>query len=51
MCKVLGNAVGSRRIPTQTPILSVRTHLPDLSASVLSAEKGILLSTLKIGFN
>ena len=51
VCRVSGSAVGSRRIPSQTPVLSARTHLPRLSASVLSAEKGILLSALKNVFN
>ena len=43
--------MGSRRILSQTPVLSARTYLPYLSASVLGAEKGILLSALKNGFN
>ena len=51
VCKVLGSVVGSRRIPSQTPILSARTHLLRLSASVLGVEKGILLSAYKNGFN
>ena len=42
--RVLGSTVGSSRILSQTPILSTRTHLPRLSASVLGVEKGILLS-------
>ena len=51
MYRVHGSVLGSKRIPTQTPVLSTRTHLPRLSASVLGAEKGILLSALKNGFN
>ena len=43
VCGVLGSVEGSRRIPRQTPVLYTRTHLPRLSASVLDAEKGILL--------
>ena len=43
--------MGFRRFPSQTSELSVRTHLPRLSASVLGVEKGILLSALKNGFN
>ena len=49
-CRVLGSAVGSTTIPRQTPVLSARTHLPRLSASVLGAEKGILLVNPKNGF-
>ena len=41
--RVLGSVVGSTIVPRQTPALSARTHLPRLSASVLGAEKGILL--------
>ena len=37
------SAVGSSTIPRQTPVLSARTHLPRLNASVLRAKKGILL--------
>ena len=48
--RVLGSAVGSTTIPCQTPVLSARTHLPRLSASVLGAEKGILLFNPKNGF-
>ena len=48
--KVLGSAVGSSTIPRQTPVLSAQTHLPCLSASVLGAEKGILLFRYKNGF-
>ena len=48
--RVLGSAVGSNTIPRQTLVLSARTHLPRLSASVLGAEKGILLSNPKNGF-
>ena len=44
--RVLGSAMASSRIPRQTPVLSARTHLPRLSASVLGAEKGILLSAI-----
>ena len=51
MCRVLGSIVGSRRIPSQIPVLSARTHLSRLSAIVLGTEKSILLSTLKNGFN
>ena len=42
--RVPGSAVGSSRIPHQSPVLSARTILPCLSASVLGAKKGILLS-------
>ena len=45
--RVPRSAVGSSRIPRQTPVLSARTHLPRLSASVLGAEKGILLSAIR----
>ena len=45
--KVPGSAVGSSRIPSQTPVLSAWTHLPSLSASVLGAEKGFLFSENK----
>ena len=45
--RVLGSAVGSSRIPRQIPVLSARIHLPHLSASVLGAEKGILLSAIR----
>ena len=45
--KVLGSAVGSSRISRQTPVLSARTHLSRLSASVLGAEKDILLSAFR----
>ena len=48
--RVLGNAVGSTTLPCQTPLLSARTHLPRLSASVLGAEKGILLVNPENGF-
>ena len=48
--RVLGSAVGSSTIPRQTPVLSARTPLPRLSASVLGAEKGILLFRYKNGF-
>ena len=48
--RVLGSAVGFTTVPRQTPVLSARTHLPRLSASVLGAEKGILLSNPKNGF-
>ena len=48
--RVPGSAVGSSTIPRQTPVLSARTHLPRLSASVLGAEKGILLFRYKNGF-
>ena len=48
--RVPGSAVGSNTIPRQTPVLSTRTHLPCLSASVLGAEKGILLFRYKNGF-
>ena len=48
--KVRGSAVGSTTIPCQTPVLSAQTHLPRLSASVLGAEKGILLFRYKNGF-
>ena len=41
--RVLGSAVGSSMTPRQTPVLSARTRLPRLSASVLGAEKGHLL--------
>ena len=51
VCKVLGSAVESRRIPSQTSVFNARTHLPHLSASVLGAEKGILLSAYKNRFN
>ena len=44
MHRVLGNVVGSSRILSQTSVLSAQTHLPRLSASVLGAKKGILLS-------
>ena len=47
---MLGSAVGSTTIPRQTPVLSTRTHLPRLSASVLGAEKDILLFNPKNGF-
>ena len=47
--RVPGTAVGSSTTPRQTPILSARTRLPRLSASVLGAEKGILLFS-KNGF-
>ena len=47
--RVPGSAVGSNTIPRQTSILSARTRLPRLSASVLGAEKGILLFS-KNGF-
>ena len=50
MRRVLGSAVGSTTIPRQTPVLSARTHLPRLNASVLGAEKGILLFRYKNGF-
>ena len=43
MRRVPGSAVGSSTTPRQTPVLSAWTHLPRLSASVLGAEKGILL--------
>ena len=46
--RVLGSAVGSSTIPRQTPVLSARTHLPRLSASVLGVEKDILLSISKM---
>ena len=48
--RVPGSAVGSSTIPRQTPILSARTHLPRLNASVLGAEKGILFFRYKNGF-
>ena len=48
--RVPRNVVGSSTIPRQTPVLSARTHLPRLSASVLGAEKGILLFRYKNGF-
>ena len=51
VCRLLGNAVGSRRILSQTPVLSAQAHLPRLSASVLGAEKDILLLAYKNGFN
>ena len=51
VCRVPGSAKGSKRIPSQTPVLSTWTHLPRLSASVLGAKNGILLSALKNGFN
>ena len=50
MRRVLGSTVGSSTIPRQTPVLSARTHLPRLSASVLGAEKSILLFRYKNGF-
>ena len=46
--RVPRSAVGSSTIPRQTPVLSARTHLPRLSASVLGAEKGILLFRYKM---
>ena len=45
--RVSRSVVGSSRILSQTPILSVWTHLPRLSASVLDAENGILLSAFR----
>ena len=45
--RVPGSAVGSSRIPHQTPVLSAWTYLPHLSASVLGAEKGIFLSAIR----
>ena len=45
-----GSAVGFSTIPCQTPVHSARTHLPCLTASVLGAEKGILLFRYKNGF-
>ena len=48
--RVPRSAVGSSTIPRQTPVLSAWTHLPRLSASVLGAEKGILLFRYKNGF-
>ena len=48
--RVPGSAVGSSTIPHQTPVLSARTHLPCLSASVLDVENGILLFRYKNGF-
>ena len=48
--RVPGSAVGSSTIPRRTPVLSARTHLPRLSASVLGVEKGILLFRYKNGF-
>ena len=48
--RVPGSAVGSSTIPCQIPVLSARTHLPRSSASVLGAEKGILLFRYKNGF-
>ena len=48
--RVPGSAVGSSTISRQTPVLSARTHLPRLSASVLGAEKDILLFRYKNGF-
>ena len=48
--RVPGSVVGSSTIPRQTPVLSARTHLPRLSASVLGAEKYILLFRYKNGF-
>ena len=48
--KVPGSAVGSSTIPRQTPVLSARTHFPRLNASVLDAEKGILLFRYRNGF-
>ena len=45
--RVPESAVGSSRIPCQTPVLSAWTFLPLLSASVLGAEKGILLSAFR----
>ena len=47
--RVPGSAVGSSTTPRQTPVLSAQTRLPRLSASVLGAEKGILLFS-KNGF-
>ena len=44
------SAVESSTIPHQTLVLSAQTHLPRLSASVLGAEKGILLFRYKNGF-
>ena len=41
--RVPESAVGSKRILNRTLVLSAWTHLPHLSASVLGAEKGILL--------
>ena len=48
--RVPRSAVGSNTIPRRTPVLSARTHLPRLSASVLGAEKDILLFRYKNGF-
>ena len=48
--RVPRSVVGSSTIPRQIPVLSARTHLPRLSASVLGAEKGILLFRYKNGF-
>ena len=45
--RVPGSAVGSSRILRQIPVLSARTHLPRLSASLLGAEKGILLLAIR----
>ena len=45
-----GSVVGSSTTPRQTPVLSARTHLPRLSASMLGAEKGILFFSPKNGF-
>ena len=47
---MLGSVVGSSTTPRQTPVLSARTRLPRLSASVLGAEKGILFFSPKNGF-
>ena len=52
MCRVPGSAMGSKRISTfKHPYSHAQTQLRRLSASVLGAEKDILLSAYKNGFN
>ena len=54
VCRVPGSAMGSKRMPTIKQSYypkRAQTHLPCLSASVWGAEKGILLSGYKNGFN
>ena len=45
--RVPRSVVGSNRIPRQTPVLSARTYFPRFSASVLGAEKDILLLAIR----
>ena len=46
--RVPGSAVGFGTIPRQTPVLSARTHLPRLSASVLGGERVSYFSDIKM---